>query len=357
MQIKYMNFSNVKEWTINEGSVIRVTDSLNRVIWEKEQPVLKDYFYVENIGRLDGKLSITKTTENAPVIEVFKSTDRINWTSMGTTSATAITADIPVKKKLYLKATADAWGYIYGTNSIVFTDNCNIGGNIMSLLYGDNFENQTTFPSGTTHNFSDLFNIPKLVSAENLILPATKLTLNCYSRMFQGCTSLTTAPALPATTLAQNCYASMFYGCVSLNSVTIYATNISANNCLDGWLAKVSSTGTFHNMACTTYPSGSSGIPSGWTELHTLNDTINVTIHNVDLSVSGATYQIDDGTEQPISETGDTVFTIPTTATTLTINGSRMVIEATGICGYTSGKSMPVNKMDDNVDISLTSMM
>lgn len=38
----------------------------------------------------------------------------------------------------------------------------------------------------------------------------------CYSYMFYGCTSLTTAPSLPATTLATRCYSSMFYGCTSI---------------------------------------------------------------------------------------------------------------------------------------------
>ena len=34
--------------------------------------------------------------------------------------------------------------------------------------------------------------------------------------MFQGCTSLTTAPELPATTIASSCYFNMFYTCTSL---------------------------------------------------------------------------------------------------------------------------------------------
>ena len=38
----------------------------------------------------------------------------------------------------------------------------------------------------------------------------------CYSSMFRGCTSLTTAPSLPATTLATRCYFSMFNGCTSI---------------------------------------------------------------------------------------------------------------------------------------------
>ena len=47
-------------------------------------------------------------------------------------------------------------------------------------------------------------------------LPATTLANNCYSNMFEGCTSLTKAPELPATTLASYCYVQMFYGCISL---------------------------------------------------------------------------------------------------------------------------------------------
>ena len=44
-------------------------------------------------------------------------------------------------------------------------------------------------------------------------LPATTLANSCYRSMFRGCTSLTAAPSLPATTLANYCYSSMFYGC------------------------------------------------------------------------------------------------------------------------------------------------
>ena len=47
-------------------------------------------------------------------------------------------------------------------------------------------------------------------------LPATTLKASCYYAMFQGCTRLTQAPALPATTLADYCYRNMFYGCTSL---------------------------------------------------------------------------------------------------------------------------------------------
>ena len=98
-------------------------------------------------------------------------------------------------------------------------------------------------------------------------LPATTLAQSCYSNMFNSCTSLTTAPTLPTTTLASFCYSNMFIGCTSLNSVTTYANNISAIYCLNNWLKNVAATGTFHNLGSATYPTGASGIPTGWTEV------------------------------------------------------------------------------------------
>ena len=97
-------------------------------------------------------------------------------------------------------------------------------------------------------------------------LPATTLANYCYSYMFYGCKSLTTAPELPATTLANDCYSKMFYGCSKLNYIKMLATDISAFSCLNNWVNGVASTGTFvKNAAMTSLPSGASGIPTGWT--------------------------------------------------------------------------------------------
>ena len=43
------------------------------------------------------------------------------------------------------------------------------------------------------------------------------------------------------------------------------ATNISARNCLNNWVSGVSSTGTFVKSANVEIPTGTSGIPEGWT--------------------------------------------------------------------------------------------
>ena len=99
-------------------------------------------------------------------------------------------------------------------------------------------------------------------------LPATTLTYHCYQQMFQGCTALTSAPALPATTLTTCCYQQMFYGCTKLNALTCLATNISATTPTSSWLYGVAATGTFTTPSGTSWTTGASGIPDGWTRMN-----------------------------------------------------------------------------------------
>ena len=112
----------------------------------------------------------------------------------------------------------------HGANTFNASGNFNVYGNIMSLLYGDNFIGQTTISQDEA--FSRLFyQNTKLINASNLILPATSLTIWCYSAMFSGCTSLISAPTtLPATNIVPRAYNQMFMNCTSLTT----APNISA---------------------------------------------------------------------------------------------------------------------------------
>ena len=120
----------------------------------------------------------------------------------------------------------------------------------------------TTLANGCYYNM--FVGCTSLVNAP--VLPATTLANNCYQNMFVGCDSLTTAPELPATTLANRCYERMFDNCFKLNYIKMLATDISASNCLNNWVIGVSSTGTFiKNAAMESLPTGSSGIPDGWT--------------------------------------------------------------------------------------------
>ena len=285
-----IDLSQVIDIMLGNTPVEQITDSQGNTLWTATPVVLPNYFYVEDVSGSDNTLIIGKLESGAPTIEVFKSTDTVNWTSMGTTD-TNITATIPANSKLYLKATENVWAYDYSSsNYITASGNFNVGGNIMSLLNGDNFEN-TSF-GNVEKQFARLFSASNtLISASNLTLPnnvtaycydgmfyncsalttppalpVTTLAEACYISMFMDCPLLTTTPVLPATTLAERCYEGMFYNCTSLNSVTTYAQDISASTCTFNWLNNVSATGEFYNLGGATYTSGVSGIPEGWTE-------------------------------------------------------------------------------------------
>lgn len=107
---------------------------------------------------------------------------------------------------------------------------CKVYGNIMSLVDETGFAKNTTLTA--TKTFQALFvNNAKLTDASGLLLPAMTLTDDCYNSMFQGCTSLTAAPAeLPAKTLANSCYSNMFKGCEALTETPkLPATELKAN--------------------------------------------------------------------------------------------------------------------------------
>ena len=96
-------------------------------------------------------------------------------------------------------------------------------------------------------------------------LPATTLAEACYENMFSGCTSLTQAPVLPATTLAEACYSQMFGGCTSLEYIKCLAIDITTAKCTESWVTDVSATGTFVKASGVEWNTGSSGTPEGWT--------------------------------------------------------------------------------------------
>ena len=213
--------------------------------------------------------------------------------------------DVDVKRgdKILWKGEATQTGfYDSGEGDAVgsfFSSDCefNVYGNIMSLLYEDDFRNKTSINNIDyifTCLFSDYYeeNSCEVVSAEYFVLPALELTEHCYESMFSSCNALVNTPELPATTLAEYCYTSMFYGCTSLttapelpatiltpscyqtmlrscinlNYIKMLATDISAEYCLYDWASLVAEEGTFvKNKNATWTTTGANGVPTGWT--------------------------------------------------------------------------------------------
>ena len=247
-------------------------------------------FTITGDGYINWKAS---SSANTKTIEYSKNDG--DWTSI---TSTTEGVQIPVVSGDTVKFRGNNDQYatstsIYNTFSGT-TCGFNLKGNIMSMVNATDYANVTSLPS-VSYIFGRLFMLCNtLTDASNLILPATTLAYSCYSNMFQGCTSLTTAPELPATTLAYRCYTSMFYGCTSLttapvlpatklaqtcysamfqgctslNYVKCLATNISASNYTNNWVNDVAETGTFVTPSSTNWTTGYDGIPTNWTRVN-----------------------------------------------------------------------------------------
>ena len=104
----------------------------------------------------------------------------------------------------------------------------NLSGNLLSLIYGDEFEQYTEITERYT--FRCLFQSTNVVSTASLSLPENVMG-GCYYYMFENCVHLTSAPVLPATTLAASCYENMFGDCTSLTTAPVLPATTLARNC------------------------------------------------------------------------------------------------------------------------------
>jgi len=184
------------------------------------------------------------------------------------TSVAIQVSDIKEGDKILWKGTGVRYsGNSGGAVNSVFssTGDFNIYGNIMSLLYNDDFALVDEFENWPQYIFKGLFKNFSVVNAKRLILPVITSVDGCYYQMFSGCTKLIVGPDLLSTTLYSKCYSGMFSGCTSLNYIKMLATTINESNCFSFWTQNVSPTGTFVKAAGVEIPSGTSGIPSGWT--------------------------------------------------------------------------------------------
>jgi len=245
-----------------------------------------------------------------------------------------------------------------------------VEGNIMSLVYGDNFIVNTALTGN--YNFCSMFKQTNVVSAENLVLPATELTPHCYRALFANSPSLAMAPELPATILAEgcyryifqdasittapdllaqvlvyDCYEGMFDDCHNLNYIKCLAKDISASAATLGWTQAVASSGTFVKDANTEWSRGTSGIPTRWV-------VVEEGLKKPSISCDGLSITLNCSTEGSsiyyrLNESGEYVIyttSIPITADTIVEAYSVLNEETSDIvtetCIYDDGIEEPV---------------
>ena len=152
-----------------------------------------------------------------------------NWTSLpaDTGTPTVGSSDI-IRFRGNFNLTDTSIGTFSSTNNVQF----DVVGNIMSLIYGDDFVGKTDTKN---NRFASLFEDSRVRFTSSLILPMTEIKpYVCYS-MFRRCYTLSSAPLLPATTVGAYGYCYMFEDCSSLTTPpSLPATSRLGAYCYDG---------------------------------------------------------------------------------------------------------------------------
>lgn len=197
--------------TDNEPNVSHIIES-NGVEFKEEIDYSQNYLTFE----------ILETSSIMGSTNFYYSLDKGNtWASLPSAGIT-----VEGGKKVLWKNTAAPASYS-GIGRFSGSGKFKVSGNIMSMIYGDDFKDKTSL-SGKNYAFNNLFAYcDSIEDIQNIILPATTLSSNCYRYLFSGLTKITKAPELPATEMAEFCYCGMFQGCTSLlETPKLYATTL-----------------------------------------------------------------------------------------------------------------------------------
>ncbi len=204
--------------------------------------------FLSFIGNEDFTLKTANTTKNWDGTLEY-STDTTTWNTWNGTEISS------VANKLYLRGTGNTkitgnlnkYSFVFtGTDSLKIA--CE--GNIENLL---DYETVSAggHPTMAMSCYANMFNgCTSLTTAP--ALPATTLVNGCYASMFRGCTALTTAPALPATTLAISCYSGMFNGCTALTTAPALPATTLADYCYKEMFYNCTSLTTAPELPATT---------------------------------------------------------------------------------------------------------
>ena len=204
-----------------------------------------DYGYLTFTAVENTTLTLKQKGSIAPH-KLLKSADGVNWVKWENPSTNGIVLN--AGESVYIKADEDSlWrtGIDYYTyNKFSSTGKIKCEGDITTIVKG-------IVPGIYDFFVEHLFDgCTSLTTAPEL--PATTLTSNCYYWMFNGCTSLTTAPELPATTLASMCYSTMFNGCTSLTTAPELPATTLTSNCYSAMFQGCTSLTTAPELPATT---------------------------------------------------------------------------------------------------------
>jgi hypothetical protein len=275
--------------------------------------------YIENVSNSNGVFQLYKN--GSPTYTpnlIYRIGDNGEWFEYDVTTLPSIT--VPSGSKIYFRGN-NANGFNQGSSyyRFIFSQNYNLGGYITSLLALDNFNTITDIPQYSFYNL--FFNNQTLLNAKDVITDniinvgnssfynyfnrctnlitaprfenVTTVGNNGFQNCFEDCTSLVTAPTFESvttvgdsgfsncfikctslvtaprfenvTTVGNNGFYIIFYNCTSLQ--VVYTPNVTTWNTSNfkNWLFNVPPSGVIYKPANLTIPTGTNGVPEGWT--------------------------------------------------------------------------------------------
>ena len=182
----------------------------------------------------EGTITIVTTTAAQAKTIQYSVDNGSTWTSITSSTTVRSLGTFSEGDKVLVKGNNSAYGNnVSWYNHFGGTAKVELRGNIMSLTYGDNFEDKTSY-SASFAICGLFYSYTNLVSAKKLVLPATTLKDRCYLNLFRSCTALKEPPAvLPATVCKDLCYQGMFQDCSSLLYIPYFKVSTMAIYCFN----------------------------------------------------------------------------------------------------------------------------
>ena len=304
------------------GQVLKKTETGTEWADASFKPAGKSYLTFSSPNSFTLKVNDTTKHWNG-TLEYFSSNR--TWTVWdGTTTLSAVTDD--GEYVLYLRGTGNT--VITGINEsyrwVLTGSDIACIGNIENLL------DYATVESGNHPTMADY----------------------CYFFMFQGCTSLTQAPALPAITLASECYDSMFYGCTSLTQAPALPATTLTNRCYNSMFQDCTGLTQASALPATTLTNRCYYYMfQGCTSLKLSSTQTDEYMQEYRIPVSGTGTSASDALTNMFTSTGGTFTGTPEINTTYYLSSDNMIVRETEIAtlnGYVGSMIMvgaiPVNE-------------
>ena len=191
-------------------------------------PDYSEPFYVQNVSSSSSVWLEFKTYPSDWTVNMEKSSDGLNWTSMGQITSTSQSLEIPKNSKMYFRGINQTLGTVLedNPNNRKFTNiktnssTAKLGGNILSLLYGSNFTgSERSIPNNNVGCFNQLFNGGRWIDTSNLLIPIDSIPAWTFFSTFSECQWMVSAPSFEYTAVGDYAFRSCFLGCFALTKV------------------------------------------------------------------------------------------------------------------------------------------